>query len=184
MSTRRSPYESSLVASFFLTLGAYAARYGDSDLPALIAALGFQQTPLDEGIGDNMLQVADRYVLLEFKRRRADVGSELEKEQRRAFLGILRGNEEMSAVSDLSHFLAYGIGTAPEKREPSPLGIALAPYRVLSPGSDNVTAGGTAPVMDMAEFSLAGFARGLLRIEPARLAVVDQDVVHRVASFC
>jgi hypothetical protein len=169
MSVRRDPYEGSLVASTFLALGAYAVRYADSADASLIAALGFQQIPLDEGIGDNMLRVADRYVLIEFKRSRRDLGAERRKTQRIAFLRALREKPDLRTVSDISHFLAFGEGHKLQNDTKRTI-VAVSPCRhIIEDGGGTKAKLADVRGVPFREYSLAGFARGILRINPEKL---------------
>lgn len=112
------PYENVLLGAFVFGLGRlYEQR---AQLPcaaerirvhpledSAIAVL--QQTPLDHPLGDLVLRLKGRCLLMEFKRSRHDIASELKKERKAAVVDALNGRSRgWRERSTRLHFLAFG----------------------------------------------------------------------------
>jgi len=172
--TRDLPYEGTHVAATFLSLGAFAAMLLNE--PTEVVPWGFQQTPLDHGIGDNMLQVADRFVLFEFKRDRAAHQDEWEKDHRDGLVSDLwqrPANDQLRKTADIAHIMGYGVPIGSD-------GAALrfVPYRlaaqhhVLEKVPRVHRYSRLQGMSSLEEMSLPGLARGVFHVLPADIQAV------------
>lgn len=123
--TPRAPYENVLLGAFVFGLGRqYEAteatmnsvssrprRVGAAREPA-IAVL--QQTPLDASIGDLVSLIRGRCFLMEFKRQRSDIRSELAKAHKAVIVNALNATDQVRRDQSMRlHFIAFGDRKAP-----------------------------------------------------------------------
>lgn len=119
-----NPYENIVIGNFLYGLGLAMGRHpqGVSGCVNLL-----QQGPLDPVLGDVMLQFPAVWRLIEFKRDGADLSKE--KVKLEMFLGAIKDNEPLRAVSKAVHWFVVS-GDRQEKGEadPAALQIKVRPY--------------------------------------------------------
>lgn len=98
-------YENVQIGNFLISIGYYLREYNLS-LPTSISLL--QQTPLDYKIGDMFGMLSGSFFIIEFKREKQNLKSELEKKQRVKLLNYLSlNNPPEKIISRKSHFICY-----------------------------------------------------------------------------
>lgn len=97
------PYENTLIGYFLYYLGHTVAKHG---LPlSYVSPNLLQQTPLDHAIGDMMMKVDSKYLIIEFKRENKYINSERKKKQ--WLLDCLQNKSNIFLSTDC-HYLSFG----------------------------------------------------------------------------
>jgi hypothetical protein len=134
------PYEASVALTTAMALGYTAALWrsgagrerGEEAPPwpspdEVLSAAGFAQNPLDELLGDARFGAGRRHVLVEFKRSRGQIATEIGKRRRAELVRRLRAPDDdtldrLARIGSGGHLLGFG-GEAG--------GIRFGPYSPL-----------------------------------------------------
>lgn len=106
----RHPYENVFIGTFIFTLGfMFRERRREHNSSAAIEL--YQQTPSGEKtVGDLLTTLAGKSLIVEFKRDKNGISSELKKKSKKSLRDKLRVEyeEKLGHISRRCHFLAYG----------------------------------------------------------------------------